>query len=71
LCLFLGSIGPARAMSIGVVSRRNRLSRGCPGDPDRQSLGYSSITLASNTYRHVLERRQRQVAARIDEVLGR
>jgi len=33
-------------------------------------LGHSSITLTSNTYGHVLERRQAQVAAGMDAVLG-
>jgi hypothetical protein len=33
-------------------------------------LGHSPITLTSNTYGHVLEQRQRQVARAIDAVLG-
>jgi len=33
-------------------------------------LAHSSITPTSNTYGHVLERRQRQVAAAMDAVLG-
>jgi len=33
-------------------------------------LGHSSITLTSNTYGHVVERRQQQVAAGLDAVLG-
>ena len=33
-------------------------------------LGHSSITLTSNTYGHVLEQRQRQVARAMDAVLG-
>ena len=39
--------------------------RGC-----RHLLGHSSIVLTSNTYGHVLEQRQRQVAMGMDEVLG-
>ena len=33
-------------------------------------LGHSSIVLTSNTYGHVLERRQREVALGMDAVLG-
>ncbi len=33
-------------------------------------LGYSSITLTSNTYGHVLEQRQQQVAAGMDAIFG-
>jgi integrase len=33
-------------------------------------LGHSSITLTSNTYEHVLEKRQHQVAQAMDAVLG-
>jgi integrase len=33
-------------------------------------LGHSFITLTSNTYGHVLEHRQRQVARAMDAVLG-
>jgi hypothetical protein len=33
-------------------------------------LGHSLITLPSNTYGHVLEQRQRQVAAAMDAALG-
>jgi len=36
----------------------------------RNLLGHSSITLTSNTYGHVLEQRQRQVARAMDAVLG-
>lgn len=32
--------------------------------------GHSSITLTSNTYGHVVEQRQRQVARAMDAVLG-
>ena len=33
-------------------------------------LGHSSIVLTSNTYGHVLEARQREVARRMDALLG-
>jgi integrase len=33
-------------------------------------LGHSSIVLTSNTYGHVLEQRQREVAMGMDAVLG-
>ena len=36
----------------------------------KQLLGHSSITLTSNTYGHVLEQRQRQVALAMDAALG-
>jgi hypothetical protein len=36
----------------------------------KQLLGHSWITLTSNTYGHVLEERQRQVAQAMDAVLG-
>ena len=36
----------------------------------KQQLGHSSITLTSNTYSHVLEKRQREVARAMDAVLG-
>ncbi len=36
----------------------------------KQLLGHSSITLTSNTYGHVLEQHQRQVAQAMDAVLG-
>jgi integrase len=37
----------------------------------KQLLGHSSIMLTSNTYGHVLEQRQRQIAQAMDAVLGR
>jgi integrase len=37
----------------------------------KQLLGHSSIVLTSNTYGHVLEQRQPQVARGMDAVLGR
>jgi integrase len=36
----------------------------------KQLLGHSTIVLTSNTYGHVLEQRQQQVAKRMDAVLG-
>ena len=36
----------------------------------KNQLGHSSITLTSNTYGHVLEQRQREVARVMDAVLG-
>lgn len=36
----------------------------------KQQLGHSSITLTSNTYGHVPERRQPKVARVMDAVLG-
>jgi integrase len=36
----------------------------------KNQLGHSSITLTSNTYGHVLEQRQREVARVMEAVLG-
>jgi integrase len=46
------------------------LAQGFTLEDVKHLLGHSSITLTSNTYGHVLERRQRQVAAGMDAVLG-
>ena len=46
------------------------LSQGFTLEDVKYHLGHSSIVLTSNTYRHVLERRQRAVARGIDAVLG-
>jgi integrase len=47
-----------------------RLSRGMGLEDVKNQLGHSSITLTSNTYGHVLEQRQREVARVMDAVLG-
>lgn len=46
------------------------LAQGMTLEDVKQLLGHSSITLTSNTYGHVLEQRQRQVARAMDAVLG-
>jgi integrase len=46
------------------------LSQGFTLEDVKQLLGHSSIVLTSNTYGHVLEQRQRQVARGMDAVLG-
>lgn len=46
------------------------LARGMTLEDVKNLLGHSSITLTSNTYGHVLEQRQRQVAQAMDAVLG-
>ncbi|CAN5863024.1 site-specific integrase [soil metagenome] len=46
------------------------LAQGMTLEDVKQLLGHSSITLTSNTYGHVLEQRQRQVAQAMDAVLG-
>ena len=46
------------------------LAQGFTLEDVKNLLGHSSITLTSNTYGHVLERRQAQVAAGMDAVLG-
>ena len=66
-------------------SRRPRRGAGGPGargatfelaqgytlEEVKQLLGHSSIVLTSNTYGHVVEQRQREVARGMDAVLGR
>ena len=47
------------------------LAQGMTLEDVKQLLGHSSITLTSNTYGHVLEQRQRQVAQAMDVVLRR
>ena len=47
-----------------------RLAQGMTLEDVKNLLGHSSITLTSNTYGHVLEQRQRQVARAMDAVLG-
>jgi integrase len=46
------------------------LAQGMTLEDVKNLLGHSSITLTSNTYGHVLEQRQRQVAQAMDAVLG-
>jgi integrase len=46
------------------------LARGMTLEDVKNQLGHSTIVLTSNTYGHVLEQRQRQVAAAMDAVLG-
>ena len=46
------------------------LAQGMTLEDVKNLLGHSSITLTSNTYGHVLEKRQRQVAQAMDAVLG-
>jgi integrase len=47
------------------------LAQGFTLEDVKNLLGHSSIVLTSNTYGHVLEQRQRQVARGMDAVLGR
>jgi integrase len=46
------------------------LAQGFTLEDVKNLLGHSSIVLTSNTYGHVLEQRQRQVAMGMDAVLG-
>jgi integrase len=46
------------------------LAQGMTLEDVKNLLGHSSITLTSNTYGHVLEQRQRQLARTMDAVLG-
>jgi len=46
------------------------LAQGFTLEDVKNLLGHSSIVLTSNTYGHVLERRQQQVARGMDAVLG-
>ena len=52
-------------------------TRRCRPDPDvpthhnvKNLLGHSTIVLTSNTYGHVLEQRQQEMARGMDAVLG-
>lgn len=47
------------------------LSQGFTPEDVKNLLGHSSVVLTSNTYGHVLEERQRQVAMGMDAVLRR
>ncbi len=47
------------------------LAQGFTLEDVKNLLGHSSIVLTSNTYGHVLEQRQQQVARGMDAVLGR
>jgi len=46
------------------------LAQGFTLEDVKHLLGHSSIVLTSNTYGHVLEQRQREVARGMDAVLG-
>ena len=46
------------------------LGRGFTLEDVKNLLGHSSITLTSNTYGHLVERRQRQMARGMDTILG-
>ena len=46
------------------------LAQGFTLEDVKNLLGHSSIVLTSNTYGHVLEQRQRQVARAMDAALG-
>jgi integrase len=46
------------------------LAQGFTLEDVKNLLGHSTITLTSNTYGHVLEQRQQQVAAGMDAILG-
>ena len=46
------------------------LAQGFTLEDVKNLLGHSSITLTSNTYGHVLEQRQQQLAAGMDAILG-
>lgn len=46
------------------------LAQGCTLEDVKNLLGHSTIVLTSNTYGHVLEERQREVARGMDGVLG-
>jgi len=46
------------------------LAQGLTLEDVKNLLGHSSIVLTSNTYGHVLEQRQQQVARGMDAVLG-
>ena len=63
-------------MSVSVQSSADEalatflLAQGMGLEDVKDQLGHSSITLTNNTYGHVLEARQREVARVMDTVLG-
>ena len=58
------------AGSLWVDSGHVLLAHGMTLGDVKNQLGHSTIVLTSNTYGHVLEQRQRQVARAMDAVLG-
>ena len=63
-------VRPVRFHDLRHAAATFALSQGFTLEDVKQLLGHSSIVLTSNTYGHVLEQRQRQVALGIDAVLG-
>ncbi len=64
----LGYACASNAASSPVPDRE--LSSGMTLEDVKIMLGHSTIVLTSNTYGHVLDERQRQVAGAMDAVLG-
>jgi integrase len=58
------------AGSLWVDSGHVLLAQGMTLGDVKNQLGHSTIVLTSNTYGHVLEQRQRQVARAMDAALG-
>jgi hypothetical protein len=61
---------PCRFHDLRHAAATFLLAQGMTFEDVKNLLGHSSITLTSNTYGHVLEQRQRQVARAMDAVLG-
>ena len=60
----------SRFHDLGHATATYLLAQGMTLEDVKNLLGHSSITLTSNTYGHVLEKRQRQVPQAMDRVLG-
>jgi len=62
--------GAAASMTFAMQRRPSCWLRASRSRTSRTFSVHSSIVLTSNTYGHVLERRQHQVAQAMDAVLG-
>ena len=67
--LIRADLPPSRFHDLRHAAATYLLAQGFTLEDVKNLLGHSSITLTSNTYGHVLERRQEQVAAGMDAVL--
>jgi polyhydroxybutyrate depolymerase len=65
-----GGVSHSRFHDLRHAAATYLLSQGMTLEDVKNLLGHSSITLTSNTYGHVLEKRQHQVAQAMDVVLG-
>ncbi len=64
------TLGRVEGKLVLLVAATFLLGQGFGLEDVKYQLGHSSIVLTSNTYGHVLERRQREVARGMDAVPG-